>query len=190
MSVTDERLELLIGKFLDGEISPGERRILEQELQCNSEAEELLEQLRTLHQCSREAVASAVRSAGPAEDIIGHAWQQSERSSWRRIIRADGHLRFVAGLAAGLVLGFLLHFVLVWESGPPAGMAGRPPVVAGVSDEPVRSTPSPLLTGRDPADWMTRELDWYVVTDGTGNQWLIEGVREGMVRPAAYHGGL
>jgi len=107
MSVTDERLELLIGKFLDGEISPGERRILEQELQCNSEAEELLEQLRTLHQCSREAVASAVRSAGPAEDIIGHAWQQSERSSWRRIIRADGHLRFVAGLAAGLVLGVL-----------------------------------------------------------------------------------
>ncbi|MBN2129766.1 MAG: hypothetical protein JW741_09730 [Sedimentisphaerales bacterium] len=190
MSASDEKLELLIGEFLDGEISPGERRLLDQELQGNSEAQELLEQLRTLRRCSREAVPAAVRSAVPAEDIIGRAWQQSKRSSWRRIIRADGHLRFVAGLAAGLVLGLLLHVVLVWESGPPAGTGGRPPVAAGASGEPVRSTRSPRLTGRDPAQRVTRELDWYVVTDGTGNQWLIEGVREGMVRPAAYHGGL
>jgi len=190
MSVTDERLELLIGKFLDGEISPGERRILDQELQRNSEAEELLEQLRALHECSREAVASVVRSTEPSGDIIGRAWQESERSSWRRIIRADGHLRFVAGLAAGLVLGFLLHFVLVWESGPLAGTEERPPVADAVFDEPVRSTPGSLVTGHAPAGRTTRELDWYVVTDGTGNQWLIEGVREGMVRPAAYHGGL
>ena len=80
--------------------------------------------------------------------------------------------------------------MLVWESGPPVETAGRPPVADGVPDERFRPTREPLFTGRGPAHRVTRELDWYVVTDGTGNQWLIEGVREGMVRPVAYHGGL
>jgi hypothetical protein len=33
-------------------------------------------------------------------------------------------------------------------------------------------------------------VDWYVYTDRDGNQWLIEGAREGTVRSAAYPDGL
>ena len=45
---------------------------------------------------------------------------------------------------------------------------------------------------RQPADprQITREVDWYVYTDRAGNQWLIEGTHEGMVKPAAYGGRL
>jgi hypothetical protein len=36
----------------------------------------------------------------------------------------------------------------------------------------------------------TREVDWYVYTDRAGNQWLIGGTHEGMVKPAVYRDGL
>ncbi|MHC4575000.1 MAG: anti-sigma factor family protein [Planctomycetota bacterium] len=41
-----ETLEILIGKYLDGEITPAEQRVLETELKNNPHAGELLEQLR------------------------------------------------------------------------------------------------------------------------------------------------
>jgi len=28
-------------------------------------------------------------------------------------------------------------------------------------------------------------VDWYVYTDQAGNQWLLEGTREGIVKPVA-----
>jgi hypothetical protein len=39
-------------------------------------------------------------------------------------------------------------------------------------------------------DQVTRQVEWYGFTDPAGNQWLIEGYREGVVKPASYHGGL
>jgi hypothetical protein len=39
-------------------------------------------------------------------------------------------------------------------------------------------------------DQVTREVEWYGFTDPAGNHWLIEGYREGVVKPASYHGGL
>ena len=43
MSAADDRLENLIGKLLDGEISPAEQRLLERELEQDGQARELLE---------------------------------------------------------------------------------------------------------------------------------------------------
>jgi hypothetical protein len=33
-------------------------------------------------------------------------------------------------------------------------------------------------------------VEWYGFTDRAGNQWLIEGFREGMAKPASYQGDL
>jgi hypothetical protein len=186
MSATDDKLEILIGKFLDGEISPAEQRWLDDELQRNEEARELLEQLRTLNACSREAVAAELdRSAGDPEGILQRAWQQHERPAWRRVVRVDGRLRFAVGLAAGFVLGLMLHFVLVWSDssgsapiGPTAG-PGDVPAAEYLTHE-ATSYPRPVM----------RSVDWYSFTDQTGNQWLVEGIREGSVRPAVYNGDL
>ena len=41
MKMTEEIFELLIGKYLDGEITPSEERLLEAELERNPKAAEL-----------------------------------------------------------------------------------------------------------------------------------------------------
>jgi len=190
MSGTDERLELLMGQFLDGELSPEQEKVLEDQLQRSSEARDRLEQLRTLRECSREVVRSEIVSPADAEGIFERAWQRSQKPSWRRIVRADGHLRFAVGLAAGFLLGLSLHFVLVWQSRLPGEVDGPAQPSRSVARDRATATPSPPLERYDASHRVTREVDWYVVGDGTGNRWLIEGVREGRARPAAYHGGL
>jgi anti-sigma factor RsiW len=67
MKKIDGKLEILIGRFLDGEISPAEQKVLENELEHNAQARELLEQMQLLTECSREVMASEVvgRGKGP-----------------------------------------------------------------------------------------------------------------------------
>jgi anti-sigma factor RsiW len=190
MSGMDDKLELLMGEFLDGEIAPEQERVLEEELQRNSDARERLEQLRTLRECSRHAIRSEIVSAADAEGIFERAWQRSRKPSWRRIVRADGHLRFAVGLAAGFVLGLSLHFVLIRQSQLPGDAAGPARPARTIARHEVEPAPAPPLKRYDASHRVTREVDWFVVTDGAGNRWLIEGVREGKARPAAYYGSL
>ncbi|UCD51544.1 MAG: hypothetical protein JSW27_02715 [Phycisphaerales bacterium] len=197
MSTIDDKLELVIGKLLDGEISPAEQRWLDEELQRNERAREVLEQLRTLSECSRQAVAAEVLELGQdPEEILRRTWQRHQRSCWRRVFRADGHLRFAAGLAAGFLLGLLLHFVLISGEAAPVGRRAvgttAREVVATRDMAPTRgSNPG---TGQEARTHypgsVLRDVDWYSFTDRNGQQWLVEGVREGSVRPAAYYGDL
>ena len=191
MSESDIRLEILIGKHLDGEISPGEQKILERELAADSQARELFEQLRRLHQCSRDVVASEVVEAGAgAEEIFERAWHKNAGFSWRRILRIDGRLRFAVGLAAGFVLGLALHFVLVSGAKPPAEMAGPPRIAKSIPPEIDGSVDVVATMNPQASRQVTREVDWYVFTDQSGNPWLIEGLREGMAKPASFRGEL
>jgi anti-sigma factor RsiW len=189
MSESDIRLEILIGKQLDGEISPGEQKILERELAADGQARELFEQLRRLHQCSREAVASEVVEAGAgAEEIFERAWRKDAGFSWHRILRIDGRMRFAVGVAAGFLLGLALHFVLASGAKSPAEAVGPQQVVKDIPPEiggPVDVIPT--MNPRAPRQ-VTREVDWYVFTDQSGNPWLIEGLREGMAKPVSFRG--
>jgi len=189
MSTIDDRLEIVIGKFLDGEISPAEQRWLDDQLQRNDQARELLGQLQTLGECGRQAVTSEVleRGRGP-EEILERTWQRHQRSRWRRVFTADGHLRFAAGLAAGFVLGLILHFVLISGQAGRSEPVDRSPVAR---DVPVGANPDEVgdVRTRNPGSVM-RRVDWYGFTDRTGQQWLVEGIREGSVRPAVYRGDL
>ena len=217
MSDMLDRLDILIGKFLDGALAPQERGLLETELQRDRHAKELFEQMRLLHECSCGVVTHEVlgRGADPAE-VFERAWQQNKRSFWRRIARgglqrhgwrwgarADGHLRFAVGVAAGLLLGLALPFVPLPHSRTPSTIPSQPPVAVDVPSgwdgqiergAPVRNNGfrPPVVSVRSPGDprQITREVNWYLYTDRDGNQWLIEGTHEGMIKPAVYRDGL
>jgi anti-sigma factor RsiW len=191
MSATDDRLEILIGKLLDGEISPAEQRILDRQLEQDGRARELLGQLRVLRECGREIVEQEVRQGGAdPQDVFERAWRQSRGSTWGRIVRLDGLPRFAVGLAAGFLLGLALHFVLVGDSKPTVddSVVARKegPADVGVGG---RNGGWPVLERQIP-NQVTREVEWYGFTDQAGNDWLIEGYREGVARPASYDGGL
>jgi hypothetical protein len=201
MNEIESRLEILIGKVVDGEISPGERRALERELDANNQAKELLEQLRALRQSSQEAIhAEVFRGGASADEIFERAWKQKSRASHRRLFLADRHVRFAVGLAAGFILGLGLHYVLLWNSGSPAQAPQRTlvaatspaersePTITEPPAEPSRPTPVyASVPARNP-NKVTRQVDWYVFKDRAGNQYVIEGTREGMVKTAAYRG--
>ncbi len=191
MRPMDDKLEILIGKFLDGEISPAEQRWLDEELERNEEARELLEQLQTVSECGRRLVTSGIIEQGRRpNEILERTWQRHKGSLWRRIVRADGHLRFAAGVAAGLLLGLILHFTLTWGDSAVAPAPDRFAVdlnTPGGDLADHRMGGFPETSGTQP---VMRNVDWYTFTDQTGNQWLVEGVREGSVLPAAYHGDL
>jgi anti-sigma factor RsiW len=189
MNESNDRLEILIGRLVDGEISPGERRILERELETNGPARELLAQLRDLRQQSCHAVAAEVSGGASADLIFERAWQQNAKSSYRRVFRIDGRIRFAVGLAAGLILGLVLHFVAVRGSNAPAQPPGQSRLVATEALREVGEQTAPVQMARqEVSPPVTRQVDWFVFTSPTGEQWLVEGVREGQVKTAEYRG--
>ena len=189
--MTEEILEILIGKYLDGEIAPSEQQMLEAALDGDSNARKLLEQLQDLHERSREVIASEVLQKGRApEEIIERAWQHQTKHPLRRKIKAGGWLRFASGLAAGLIIGLALHFTLLEPSTLQVHAVPPNAIARNADDQPDVQKPTPLpLQLRDTRN-VTRNVDWYSFTDENGDQWLIEGFRENMVRPAVYHAGL
>jgi hypothetical protein len=191
MSMMDDRLEMLIGKLLDGEISPAEQRLLERELERNGRARELLEQMRVLHECSGEVVTHGILGGGadPGE-VFERAWQQYKGSLRRRVVKTDGYLRFAVGLAAGFLLGLALHFVLVRGPETTPNKPSQPRIAMDVPWETDgRTEIVPAVESRMPRE-VTRSVDWYEFTDQTGNRWLVEGFREGVARPTAYYSDL
>ena len=178
----EDMLEIMIGKYLDGQITPSEQRVLEAELDNNFEAKELLTQLQDLHQRSCELVASEVLDRGEnADEIFERAWQQRRKYPSIGITGLSGPLRFAAGIAAGLVIGLVLHFTVLMRSTPPSIQQGPTIVVQhpdNTIDENRQNLPSPQN--------VIRNVDWYTFTDKNGDQWLIEGLRENMVRTASF----
>lgn len=189
MNMKQEILEILIGKYLDGEITPSEQQILQKQLDSDPRASELLEQLRALHEQSGGAVASEIIGAGKeAEEIFERAWRRQAANPLHRILKMDGRLRFAAGLAAGLAMGFILHFVLPLASTPQKPDIPAANVLARNTDERMDAGQSAYPQDLTiPAESTLRNVDWYGFTDKQGNEWLIEGLRENIVTPAVYY---
>lgn len=189
--MTQEMLEIMIGKYLDGEITPSEQRVLEAELDRDTHAQDLLAQLQELHERCAEAVSSELLDRGRTpEEVFERAWQrQSIRPVWS-LMNLRSHGRFAAGLAAGLAIGLALHFVLPVLSTP----GGDSPVSEVVAQAPQSEVEvgRPAFQGlaTDVSGDVIREVDWYNFTDKQGNKWLVEGLREEKVKPAAHYEGL
>ena len=177
----EDMLEIMIGKYLDGQITPSEQRVLEAELDSNFEAKELLAQLQDLHQLSCELVASEILDRGEnADEIFERAWQQRRKYPSIGIIKLSGPLRFAAGIAAGLVIGLALHFTVLTRSTPP--IIRQEPPIAQRPDNTINENRQNLPSPQN----VIRNVDWYTFTDENGDQWLIEGLRENTVRTASF----
>jgi len=189
MNMTEEMLEILIGKYLDGEITPSEQQILQKELDSDPNAKELLEQLQALNERSCEAVATEIIGRGKeAEEIFEQAWQQRQAANpLRRILKMDGRLRFAVGLAAGLAIGLMLHIVLSFVSTPQSESIPTNMVAQSTSDGIGTEELTLPQLQTVPAENSLRNVDWYSFTDKQGNQWLIEGLRENVVTPVVYY---
>jgi hypothetical protein len=111
--MTQQMLEILIGKFLDAEISPVEKQMLDSALERDPQAKDLFNQLKELHELNQQAVSSDVIEKGrSAEDIFEDAWHERKRIRLPYMVRAMASRKFAAGIAAGLLLGiFLLNYI-------------------------------------------------------------------------------
>ena len=113
MNMNQEMLEILIGKYLDGEITPSEQQILETQLNKDPQSEMLLRQFQDLHERSSEVVTSELLGQGKTpEEIFELAYKRQSKNPFSKIAAHRGYIRFVTGVAAGLILGLALHFVL------------------------------------------------------------------------------
>lgn len=197
MNMNQELLEILIGKYLDGEITPSEQHILEDQLNADPQAEELLRQFQNLHERCGEVVTSELLGQGKTPDeILTKAYQQQSRSPLRhltsnplrRIVKIGGYMRFAAGVAAGLIIGLALHFVLLSNQTLQIERTPSSTVAQNTNNNinPDIQRASLLQTRNAPG--ISRNVDWYNFTDEKGNQWLVEGYRENTVRPAVYDG--
>lgn len=185
--MTPEMLEILIGKYLDSEIAPSEQRLLDAELERDPQHKELLKQLQDLHECNAEVMASELTGTGrTAEDVFERAWLQQSKRPFRFLFRRSHTLRFAAGLAAGLIIGLILHFVLPPISQPPGDPVPAHLVVQNTDNQTKPGQVDLPRRMTDPDGNVFRNVDWYNFTDKEGNQWLIEGLRENVVRPASY----
>ncbi|MBN1805459.1 MAG: hypothetical protein JW837_09425 [Sedimentisphaerales bacterium] len=185
MNITQQTLEILIGKYLDGEITPSEQDLLDTALEEDSQARELLEQLQQLSRNSRQVLASEVIESGKqANDIFEQAWRQTKHSP-ARLIKFGGFLRFASGVAAGLIIGLTLHYTILADSAPQNNQVSPDSINLANNQNPSESV-FPLEKEVN----VTRNVDWYSFTDENGHQWLIEGLRESIVKPAVYRQGL
>ena len=105
-----EMTEILIGKFIDSEITPAEKNLLDIELQRNPQARQLLGELQELHEVSRQALDREVSgNTQSAEVVFERAWRNSRLGKRHRSIHLSPMYRIMVSLAAGLVFGFGLY---------------------------------------------------------------------------------
>lgn len=184
--MANEMLDLLMGKHIDGEITPEEQRLLDRFLADDEAAREEFALFRRLHEQARWAVSQTLNNGQPMEEIFDAAWRKSSpvRRLQNRIFRREWALA-AAGLAAGLLLGFAIHgWIVTW--GDTAKPTPAPLAQNTTGSEPL----SPLSATPLVIPGENRYVDWYTVTDPSGDQLLLEGFRRQQVTPAMYYGDL
>ena len=187
-----DMIEILIGRYVDGEIGPAEQQALDAELDRNPEARALVEQLEKLREDSRLALVSEiVDKAADAGVIFERAWRRSRPALSLRNLFANGRLRFAAGMAAGLLLAVLGQLAFSGGGRPVTkGLSGAGMVARDDTGE-ARTRPQQIQTLTSPQyPDVTRSVDYVNFTDESGNEWLVEGYRQSLARPASYNGNL
>jgi hypothetical protein len=189
MNMTEEMLEILIGKYLDGEITAAEQSALQEAMDGNDKFRELFEQLQELHRRSEQAVGAELIARGREADDIFDMALRRRRGRFVKFT-SPGWVRFAVGLAAGILLGIGVHLALSVSKLPDSSTAQPVAVIPPGGDAGIKQeTPSEADKNEEGSN-VVRNVDWYSFTDDTGNEWLIEGYRENVVRPAAYRDDL
>jgi hypothetical protein len=189
MMIKGEMLEILMGKYLDGQITPGENRMLQEALEADDDARELFEQLQILHQQCEEAVDSEVLSKGQDfDEVFERAWQRRKV----RVVRVpvpSGALKFVAGLAAGILIGIGVHLAISVHQlrNPNPG----PMIVVREAPESQTRVVTHVPPGQsEGVGGMTRNVDGYSWIGKSGEELFIESYRQSVVNPAVRRRGI
>ena len=104
--MTEQMLEILIGKFLDAEITPAEKQMLDTALEDDPQAAELFKQFKDLHNINRQAVTTNILEKGASpEDIFENAWQAKSKNPFTRFTRHSGTFRIAAAITIGFLIG-------------------------------------------------------------------------------------
>lgn len=161
-------LEILIGKFLDAEISPTEKQMLDSALERDPQAKELFNQLKELDELNQHAVTSGVIEKGrSAEDIFEDAWHERKRIRLPYMIRSMASRKFAAGIAAGLLLGiFLLQYL-------PTTKVPRRRSVSPFVQSSLEGTQSKKIKGQGTQQLAPGTM-WIIPTKNTNSQLLIQ----------------
>jgi len=192
--MNQEMLEILIGKYLDSEIMPAEQRLLDAELSGNPESRRLLQQYQQLRDQMRDAFTVGVVETGrSAQEVFETACAGGGAKGINRTGRFLGWLRFAAGLAAGVMIGWGAYFILSDSS--PSNMPNMPrrspAVIVEQNGKKLKVAFPRIEPQRTPSRLrVVRNVDWYNFADESGGEWLVEGYRENTVSPAVYHGDL
>jgi anti-sigma factor RsiW len=187
MSSRDPHLEVLINRYLDGEISAREMEDLRSLVDGDDDARELFAQMQSLHHACQEAVQTRVLQPGrPVEDLIASAWEGQGSGQWAGRVKKVVFSQFAYGLAAGLLVAVSVHLVLA--SLQPAGTSL--PGSAGQRVAMPTNTDRPGGVSTASADEPAQEdglpqVNLYYYTDSQGTRWVIEGLSEERVRTVA-----
>ncbi|MBI9019550.1 MAG: hypothetical protein JEZ07_20055 [Phycisphaerae bacterium] len=191
--MNQEYLEILIGKYIDGEITPAEELMLQDELHSNEASKNLFEQYIRFSQTAQQFVQAEVLDSGKDfNDIFNDAWQQSDHGSHIRFSWPSA--KFIGGLASGLAAGFMLALIVL--TGQPSQPRPTNHIPGGeISNAAVTPTIPIINTQNNAID--AREIpkprqtvDYYYYTDDNGKQYIIENYRNSNVTNASYDGGL
>ena len=190
--MNDDMTEILIGKYLDSEITPAEQRLLEAELAQNPQARQLFEDFQALQRQTAQALSQQLNAPGhDAATILDRALKSYPAT---KTAREQTWARRIGALAATLLLALGLYLLVAQT--PTTSIPETPePLVAenGTAElSPSRETTA-LAQGQPPTirqDDDEMLVDWYSYTDETGRRWLWEGYRDRGVETVGYHGDL
>jgi hypothetical protein len=190
----NENLDILMGKFIDGEISPAEQTMLDEQLAGDASSRELLERFRRLHEQTRQVVREELATdAAPVEEIFERAWNSAFSGTQFIGWRIGGEwMRFVAGLAAGLVIGAGLMWAAMGTArnngntpiARPGPMETANPIAQVERHDPIAEQPSDAMRTEN------RKINWVTFPEPSGDQLLIEGFERQRITPAMYYGDL
>ncbi len=187
MSSRDPHLEVLINRYLDGEISAREMEDLRSLVDGDDEARELFAQMQHLHHACQEAVQTRVLQPGrPVEDLIASAWEGQRSGAWAGRVKKVVFSQFVYGLAAGLLVAVSAHLVLRGLQPAGTGQSGAAGRRVATSTNPVRPGILSAASAEEPAqEDALPQVNLYYYTDSQGTRWVIEGLSEERVRTVA-----
>ena len=163
--MSEDLLEILIGKHIDGEITPAEQRLLDAHFQDEPEAQALFERLVALHTQLEQMTAEETAGFNSAEVIVDRAMGR-RLSPIRRLAELRRRFPFAAGLAAGLLIGLALFL-----AGQRTGL-GSAQLAAGPG---VAKAPAPRTSNVPGLQRDTRNIEWVSFTDEAGGEWLVGG---------------
>jgi len=170
-----ELLETLIGRHLDGEITPAEQRRLDAVLQADPAAQALFERFRAIHERLERLATGQAEQSVPAETIIDRAMaRRCGMGNW--VVGWGRRYPFAAGLAAGLLIGVGLFLAGQRVGAGPGAIpspSGGPAMAAATATDSTR----PDLVSTPVETEPTRNIEWVSFTDDNGQEWVLEGYR-------------